>query len=373
MSFTLLKGSCPVCNGTRKDCRQSKETGLIFCLDRDVNPDGYVYRGQDSIGFGMWQSHEDAQAFTDEVRADKRCEFLAAETRRKQQQIDSQLSAVERDRCYRQILNQLTLLENHQRHLRCDRGFTNEQIVAHGYRSVSQWQKVLSSFPSNLPGLLPHGSLNVGGNGILCPVPNQNGLIVALRLRLDDGSQGRYRWLTSATKRNPAGATPHLNGELPLSVYEPQGSLGQGIWLTEGLEMKPALTCDRLHVPILGGGKFEISPETAKASLKYISQKYNTKQVFFAPDAGDILNTSGVPQRWLADIKFAQSLGFECHVAWWQQITKEDSDIDELSDYSIIKFITSEQFRAKIERFQPKTRIVNDIIKKPVSRIEQPV
>ncbi len=89
-------------------------------------------------------------------------------------------------------------------------GFTSEQIVARGYRSVTQWQKVFGSFPTNLPGLLHHGSLNVGGSGILCPVRDQNGLIVALRLRLDNGEQGRYRWLTSATKKNPNGATPRL-------------------------------------------------------------------------------------------------------------------------------------------------------------------
>jgi hypothetical protein len=365
MSFTLLKGSCPVCNGTRKDCRQSKETGLIFCLDRDVNPGGYIYRGQDKIGFGMWQSQEDAQSFTDEVRAEKRREFLTDEARRKQQQINDQLPATERDRCYRQILNQLTLSPEHYQHLRCDRGFSSKQVVTRGYKSVNQWQKVLGSFPSNLPGLLPHGSLNVGGSGILCPVPNSAGLIIALRLRLDDGSQGRYRWLTSATKKNPAGATPHLEGELPLAVYEPRSYSGQGIWLTEGLEMKPALTCDRLRVPVLGGGKLEISPQTAKVSLERLSQKYNTKQLFFAPDAGDILNTSGVPQRWLADIKFAQSLGFECQVGWWQQITKEDSDIDELSDYSIIKLITPEQFQAKTKELQVRKKFETSIRNKP--------
>ncbi len=365
MSFTLLKGSCPVCNGNRRDCRQSSQTGLIFCLQLDTNPNGYIYRGQDKIGFGMWQHKEDAQSFTESVRAEKRREFLAAEARRKQQQIDSQLSAIERDRYYRKILNQLSLSATHYQHLRCDRGFTSKQIVAHGYRSVNQWQKVVGSFPSNLPGLLPHASLNVGGSSILCPVPDQNGLIVALRLRLDDGSQGRYRWLTSATKKNPTGATPHLNGELPLAVYEPRSYSGQGIWLSEGLELKPALTCDRLHVPVLGGGKLENSPQTAKASLEYLSHKYKTKHLFFAPDAGDLLNMSGVPQRWLADIKFAQSLGFKCRIAWWQQITKEDSDIDELSDHSIIQFITPEQFQAKIEKFQVRTKLGTNITNKP--------
>ncbi|MBW4617213.1 MAG: hypothetical protein KME21_29060 [Desmonostoc vinosum HA7617-LM4] len=365
MSFTLLKGSCPVCSGTRRDCRQSNQTGLIFCFAHEANPANYIFRGQDKIGFGMWQSSCDAQAFSDEIRAERRREFLANEAMRKQQQILNQLSSRERDRHYREILSQLSLSSEHYMHLRNDRGFTSQQIVARGYRSVSQWQKVAGLFPSNLPGLLPYGSLNVGGSGILCPVRDLEGLIVALRLRLDDSSQGRYRWLTSATKKNPEGATPHLDGELPLAVYEPDVYAGKGIWMTEGLEMKPALTCDRLSAPVLGGGKWSGSPKKAKQSIEYLSHKYGTKLLIFCPDAGDVINTDGVPGRWLGEIKFFESLGYQCRVAWWQQITKEDSDIDELEDYSIVQFITPEQFKATIERFQIGTHVMNGIIHKP--------
>lgn len=359
MSFTYFKrGECPVCSGARKDCRQSNETDLIFCRHHEANPIGYIYRGDDRNGAGMWQASVDAEAFFDEAREKRRLEFLAAEVRRKQQQIDSQLPAVQRDKYYRQILNELSLSESHRQHLLNERQFTPEQIKNDGYKSVQQWQKIVGTVPSNLPGLLRHGSLNAPGDGILCPVRNQDGLIVALKLRLDDGTQGRYRWLTSATKKNRNGATPHYNGELPLSVFEPDEYSDLGIWLTEGLEFKPSMTRMGLNVPVLGSGKWSVSPHTAKSSIDYLSQKYNTKLLTFCPDAGDILNLDGVPQRWLTEIKFFESLGYQCRVAWWEQVTKEQCDIDELNDYSVIQFITPEQFKAQIEHYQAPSKVL---------------
>ncbi len=55
LRYNGLRESCPVCgNIHRKDCRKNLQTGLVHCRDELANPSDYVFRGLDSIGFGMW-------------------------------------------------------------------------------------------------------------------------------------------------------------------------------------------------------------------------------------------------------------------------------------------------------------------------------
>lgn len=352
--FTFFKrGECPVCNGvSRKDCRKSNDTQLIFCRDNSADPTNYVYRGEDVHGFGLWQATVDAEEFGQQAaleRERRRCEFLEGQERRRQQRIAQQLPVQERDQWYRKLLDQL-ILKDADRQKLLDRGFTPEQIQRDGYRSVEKWQEVHCSFPYNLPGILRQGfgntTLNIPGDGILCPIPNKDGLIVGCQIRLHDGIEGRYRWLTSCTKKSPNGATSHLGGELPLGVFEPDSYLHASIWLCEGTGIKPSITCGKMGVPVVGaaGGRFDSSPETAKAAIEYLSAKYQTKILTFAVDAGDVVNTSGVPKRWSQQFEFFEKLGYQCRVAWWGQVTKDAKDIDELDDLSVIEFITPDEF-----------------------------
>ncbi len=353
-SFTLFRrGECPICGGALKGCRQSKDTGLVFCRDSGANPTDYIYRGSDVWGFGLWQSKTDAVAFSHsakEQREQRRQEFLKHQQQRRQQRLRRQLPAVSRDKWYRQLLEKLHLSDS-DRSLLLARGFTHSQIEKDCYRSIAAWQKVGIGYPTNLPGILTSGFgseqiLNVPGDGILCPIRNTDGLIVGCQIRLHDSTDGRYRWLTSATKRNPEGATSHLNGELPLGVFEPDDFLGDSIWLTEGTTIKPSITRYRLGVPVIGAasGRFDGSPELSVGALEYLAAKYQTKLLTFAVDAGDVVNRSGVPERWQYQIEFFEQLGYTCRVAWWGQVTKDADDIDELDDTSVINYITPEDF-----------------------------
>ncbi len=350
--FTVLKRGCPICNGAKKDCRQSNQSGLVFCRESSVKPIGFIYRGLDKWGFGLWQPSEDAEAFAQKSREEwlheQKCQRLENE-RRRQQQIAKQLSATERDKHYPKILNQLPLREQELIELQ-RRGFTLEQIKADGYRSVAQWERVDGSFPTNLPGLLGNNSLNTQP-GIIFPIKDVENRIVALSVRLRDTSNGRYRWFTSATKKNPNGATPHLNGELPLSVFEPGGNRQAAIWLTEGVGIKPSLTRYRLGVPVVGAssGLFSGSPNTCKVTLEKLSAKYQTQSLIIAVDAGDIKNAH-VCQRWKGEFEFLRSLGYKLQIAWWNQVAKDQLDIDELHDLSKVRFITPEEFLLWAER-----------------------
>jgi hypothetical protein len=351
--FTLFRrGECPVCNGAARGCRESNSTGLVFCRNISANPPNYLYRGEDSWGFGLWQLSSDADAFSEQAREERqrrRQEFLAAEERRRQEQISRQLPAVERHKWYSKLLERLTLASDDQQKL-LSRGFTQEQIVIDGYKSVSSWQKVGKDFPANLPGLLPSNALNIAENGIVCPIRNENGLIIGCQVRLHESTDGRYRWLSSATKKNPDGPTPHLNGELPLGVFEPEQFAGDSIWLTEGTAIKPSLTRYRLGVPVVGAasGRFNGSPEAAAAAVDYLTTKYQTKTLTFAVDAGDVLNFSGVPERWKQQFEFFTTRGYECRVAWWAQVHKDSPDIDELppEQFDNIRYLSVAEFKA---------------------------
>lgn len=350
--FTFFKrGECPVCSGLRNDCRQSDTTGLIFCRETSANPTGYIYRKEDVHGFGLWQSSSDFDDFTQqnqEERERRHREYLAAKERRKQQQIQGQLSARERDTHYRAILKQLRLSDGDRQQL-LTRGFTPKQIEQDGYKSVSKWQDVRNIYPSNLPGILGNGVLNIPSNGILCPISDKDGLIVGCQVRLAEATNGRYRWLTSATRKNPSGATPHLNGELPIAVFEPDGLKGDSIWISEGTSFKPSLLRHRLNVPVLGAasGRFNTSPEATKAAVEYLSNKYQTKILTFAIDAGDVANQDGVPERWLQQFEFFSKLGYEIRIAWWSQVDKSFRDIDELqpSEYTNIRYLSIAEFK----------------------------
>ncbi len=347
--FTLLKrGECPICNGARKDCRKSYQSDMVFCRESTANPSGFIFRGLDKWGFGLWQPSEAAEAFSQKSREECQREQeqrRIENERRRQQQIDSQLPAVERDRYYQKLLGQLALTQTDRLDLE-RRGFDCRGIEADGYKSVESWQEVLGIFPSNLPGLLSNGKLN-SQPGCIFPIRDIDGLTVALSIRLRDASNGRYRWLTSATKKNPDGASPHLNGELPLAVFEPSEYRGDAIWLPEGVGIKPSLVRYRLGVPVVGAssGLFSGSPNTCKVTLQRLSTKYRTQNLIIPVDAGDVQN-SHVCQRWAGEFEFLRSLGYRIEIAWWNQCSKDDDDIDELNDLSVINFISVEEFLA---------------------------
>jgi len=103
---------CPVCNGVRNDCRQSLSTGLIHCRTGDADPVDYVFRGEDSWGFGMWISQQEVEAASEEKRREwqqqreiERQHRLAIEAQRQAEA----LTVEERDRAIRKILHQLGL------------------------------------------------------------------------------------------------------------------------------------------------------------------------------------------------------------------------------------------------------------------------
>lgn len=341
-SFQPLKKSCPICNGARRDCRQSLLTNLIHCRDMDANPPDYIHRGIDSNGFNMWAFKPDAENWNDEKCREYR------EQRERQKQLERErharsLSPTERDREIRKILNQLTLSDSDRILLKSRRYLTDDRIA--NFRTVEQWQKLTPAVSPGLSGVnWDGGKLNNPVKGVLVPIPDHNGLFVGLRLYNPNSKQndtGKYLWLSSRAR----GVEPKLqNGELPIAIYWPsQLKHHDQIGLCEGLEIKPAIAADRLGIPFIGasGGNFAGSKKSLLNAIESIKERLGNPDatVTLYPDAGSLANENIINQyRKLSDI-------LPISVAYWGHgFDKKIGDIDETDNIESIEFLSPSQF-----------------------------
>ena len=390
-NFTLYNkrnGECPICGDTSGKCRtKSNSPGeLILCMNLAGEAKGTIIDGYKCLGDtsdGNWakfvpdNTTEWTQQQREEWRRERELKRLKNDQEEKKRQSES-LSPEERDKQYQKILDELPLHKEDRKDL-TRRGFTNKQIKQCGFKSVDQWQKLQEQYPHLLPGVNIHGNGLLTQRGYLCPVKNADRLIVAIQVRLytvggkgepqDKGEaqkgKGRYRWLTSKTKKRPHGQSPHVypqgKKELPLSVHYPLAIRKRQIGICEGTGVKPFLTSQRLGMPVIGaaGGQFTSSPLTFGESLEKITRKISLNQVnknlqksfpnkenielVIYPDAGDVKNPQ-VMRRWRKVFELLKQWQWEFTIAWWGQVEKTDPDIDELDDLGKIKHITPAEF-----------------------------
>lgn len=343
--------NCPVCNGARNDCRENQTTKLVHCRDNTITPLNWIFRGQDTWGFNMWAYAPDAEAWTAEKRAKSQQEQETRRKIREQKLLEKQarsLPDVEKDKFIKQILSQLSLSKKHRQNLG-DRGLTDEQIDEAGYRSVGKWQKLAISVDDNLAGVRLGGeSLLTPDSGILCPIRNQVGQYVSWQLRQDNNTEAKYIWAASERKRHHRPTSHNKQyGELPLGVWIPNSTtenIQPGVvGLTEGTTIKPHIASHLLNIPVIGasGGNFASSALTLFETLKHLS----AQEVILYPDAGAVINKNVLKQYEKVFGKLKQ-WNYPVKVAWWQQITKEDGDIDEIDEVTLsqITYLSPDAF-----------------------------
>jgi hypothetical protein len=358
MSLKPLK-ECPICGSTSGKCREHDTPGQYLCMGFADARKGDVISG--FICTGRTKNSQWAMFALDNSRDYSREQHEAwaaqrAERRQKQQDeakfvAEQSLALKERDRLYRLLLGELTLSSDDRKDLK-SRGFSDTEIDLCGYKSVEKYQRLQQKYSDLLPGVASDGrKLLVFDEGYLLPVRNQDGLIVACQVRLRKAVDGnRYRWLTSRTKINPKGQSPHIHNkgfsELPLAIHKPEGQ-PQGIALVEGTGVKPFLASRRLNMIVLGaaGGQWGSSPNLFKDELDAISSECGTKEITLFPDAGDTVNAP-VLSRWKELSQLLLDWGYSPKFAWWGQTTKLDLDIDELpeSQYSLIEYLEPDPF-----------------------------
>jgi len=351
---------CRVCEQDDTDCRyNANEPDFIQChhfadARKGEKVNGFVCV-KESNGHTASFKPDNSQEWSQEQRerwkrekAARQAKAKAEDDRRRQES----LSIQERDRLYRELLSELSLLADDRADLK-KRGFTDAEIDLCGYKSVTQYQKLQKQYSHLLPGVNSTGRGLLCGEGYLLPVRNGDGLIVSIQVRLRNCEGGRYRWLSSATKKNPAGQSPHVHGkgfaELPLSIIKSEKP--QGIALVEGVGIKPFLASRRLNLAVIGaaGGQWASSPNLFRSELDRLASELGVKEVKIYPDAGDVVNRF-VVHRWREVADLVTRWGYSPVFAWWEQKTKQHCDIDELKNLDDIRYISPEEFFAICEQ-----------------------
>ncbi|HEY9830867.1 MAG TPA: hypothetical protein V6D26_09820 [Stenomitos sp.] len=323
--FTYLKGNCPICAGSSKQCRQSKETNLIHCRGEVGSiPPGWVSRGQDSLGFEMYAESSEQQDSSDWLQ--RRQDLALKRQREKEELAKGALPPAERDQAIRRIHRNLGLSGKHLQNL-LNRGLSKAHIERLPYFSFQAHQEVPHFTPANLPGVR-RGRLAVNEVGFACPIPDIDGLIIGWQNRFDDATNGKYRW--------PIGErSSHLaNGELPIGVYRPDKGITPQrlIGHAEGF-LKSDIIAQKWGLPVLGAASanFAASSEQWKLSLERLSKELQIKNILWFADAGSVKNKNVIAQYQKAWKKLIE-WGYSVSIVWYSQIEKSDGDADEISE-----------------------------------------
>jgi hypothetical protein len=323
MNFTYFKGRCPVCNGVRKDCRQSKITNLVHCrADLSIVPPGWQPKGQDQWGFEMYaESSEQLDSVAWRLRQQER---ELQRQREKEELTRGALPPADRDKAIRRIHRYFGLALLHRQNLRA-RGLCDVHIDRLPYFSFHSGAVVPQFTPASLPGVR-RGKLAVKESGFACPIPNIDGLIIGWQNRFDNTEGGKYRW--------PVGEMPaHLpNGELPLGVYRPDSGVTRlAIGHSEGF-LKADIIAQLWGLPTLGAASanFAATPEQHKQSLDRLSIELGTTEVHWFADAGAVANPN-VTSQYLKSWEKLALWGYSVKVVWYGQIEKSIGDADEIS------------------------------------------
>ena len=386
LTSTNRSNDCPVCGDISGDCRLTERGGWL-CRSEANAPKFEIINGWKKVSTshcGGWGTFVLDGGKTSDSYAKRKAEdaqlanVLAAAEREKNQK---RMAVAERDRHYRAILSQLELDPVDRADL-VKRGFTDEQIERYGFKSVNRYQKLSGKFPLTLPGISKSGDgLDNWHEGYLCAATNAQGQIQGFQIRNRhyNGSGAKYPWLSHSKSKNPNGFSAHLqDGKLPVGVYWPDElSVFDAVGICEGFAIKPQIAANRLGAVVIACDSANISTraENFRKELKEIQEKLcrlalsssttpgkglqqlkqaNLKnipegswKVVYIPDGNDVSNTL-VFKRTKRTFDCFKEFGLNAEVLWWNQLTKADGDIDEISDdvLSRAKLITWPEFAA---------------------------
>lgn len=325
---------CPICGEASPDCRYSTDGELVLChshTDFDPNhPDWNYVRVSSNGVWGVFAPRKDRD-FDRTEWLEKKAERERDRLERQKEHARNALSIPDRDKALRMLSQSLGLSRQHKKAL-LDRGLTETAIESGLFFSIYPNDDVPPSIPPNLPGVI-NGKIAAGGTGIACLAFDSEGRAIGYQIRLENVTDSKYRWAKGLT-------SSHLpNGELPIT-HIPNNKESDRVWLNEGI-LKPFVAAHKHGINAIGaaGGHFSGSASQIKEAIEVY------REVVITPDAGDIANHQ-VMRRWADQIKFLENLGKSILIAWWNQKTKDNDDIDELSSLEAIKFITPSQFLA---------------------------
>jgi hypothetical protein len=339
--YASKRDLCPVCDrdhGCKIFC-----DGKVWCLRVTTQSDAPPnYRVVGFLNNGMGASLVPRSDDDDPEYRRKRA-FQEEKLQRQQQRQLSTLSIEQRDKAIRRMHSQIGLSKSDRNLLKQTRGMSDEQIDRGLYFSLAPYQDLPAAIPLNFPGVHSSGTtLTNKYQGIACPLFDPEGKAIGIQYRITDekaDDDERYRWLRNS----------HLpsDGKLPLTFIRPASVVRKQVALIEGTGFKPQIAADKLGQIVIGasGGQHAGSPQQLAKYLEAAEVEgvdTSTLQIYI--DGGDVIN-SHVLNRLSTLVDLLTSWGKQVEIAWWEQETKDDLDIDELEDVSAISYIPVEQFQ----------------------------
>ena len=310
---------CQICGNTDGDCRTTSGSELILCMKQDHDVNGFKAIGKTKDD--LWTEY-----LPEGAKRAKREQEPKPQAKPKEQIPDDR-----KDSYYQALFHQLTLSPNHREDLQ-RRGLSDDQIETLGARSLS--------------------------SGYLVPFQDETGRYVGAQVRRDNPGDGtRYFWHSEQSNH----AKHNDRGELPLAIFARAGNTAL---IVEGTGVKPFLAGELLGLIAIGaaGGLFHSSPKTFSAAVNALG----IRTVLVAPDAGDVINDKVIP-RLKKNEKLFRSLGLEVIYLWWNQKTKDDNDIDELTSGNGIERLTPQKFWDMVK--PPKKPVIQEEKRAPADQL----
>jgi len=341
---TSKSNPCPICGEIKGKCRQGREDQNYWqCMTYADTRKGETINGFKCIG--LTKDHQWAQFKPDnsqEWTEKQRLEWQREKPRQQNKKARAEealrakaLPIDERDKAIRLLHQHFGLSARHREDLN-KRGLSDEAIEKNLYFSITPNQKVPHDISANLPGI-KYGQIKAAGSGYACIAFSPNSKATGWQIRLDGVTENKYRWAKGE-------ASSHLsNGELPITSAYPQELKRSFIGMCEGI-LKASVAAEKHGQIMLGASSANFPLQQLQEHLDAASSHLGgNKRVEFATDAGCLSNYH-VMKRYASEFEKIRKCGYEPVVVWWGQIEKSAGDIDEISDLSAVKYISTDEF-----------------------------
>jgi hypothetical protein len=348
---------CPICDDAKGKCRTYRDSPIVLCATQinsfDTAP-GYEYKKPASNEFwAVWAPTDNESTFDREA-----WQRHKQQTEQRIKRVGDTLSVEERDRQFKAIARAsgyptFTHRQNLEKRLLAPQQI--EQLSKQGLLWSWQAGEQVEGVTAYLPGVDSHGRLR-NFNALAIGIPDVDGNILGVKLRTDDPKANtRYFWCSSESIGGSGINLP--NGEVPIGFYRPLGDVTHGaICLGEG-ELKPMIAAQLHGALFIGasGGNFAGSPKQLKAYIEAGFKELGASApIELCADAGAIVNPN-ILRQYRSTFELLQSWGYQVSIRWWNQGTKQDSDVDEIDSetFRSARLLTVAEFEAIAQTFLP--------------------
>lgn len=297
---------CPICE--KPDwCRRSPDGAKVACR-RESSCDSKTKRYQDG-------SEAYVYILRDNKPQRKTMTTQKPQAQKSVQRNNDQSAMINRDAGYRKLLSELRLSPDHRQDLK-RRGLNDQQIDVGLYKTLPKAgrrpalkkvaQEMAHDFDA-VPGFVmgERGPIIAAPAGLLVPVHNVAGQIVALKLRVDnaDANAAKYVYLSSVNYGGPGPGSPY---HVPIGVCGPVAS----VRITEG-ELK-----SNVATALSGTPTVSFPGVSSWRTILPVLKELEAKKVLVAFDAD--ANTNRYVAKALRDCcRELQEAGFDIGLERW--------------------------------------------------------